>query len=127
MIGHRSFLAVQLGRLEKESAPCFHKERIRKSVRLSDSVAIPIGMVAVVPLRMAAIPRLRVIVGLPIRGIGIAVAMVMTVIIMPVAHGNAEIADLDADNVLGSRRHGGQGGAGQTSGRKCDTEKPVHG
>ena len=67
-----------------ESAPCVHRARI-----LEYLVAIPVGVVAVVPLRMAAIPRPRVVVGPPIRGIGIALAMVMAVVIMPVAYGDA--------------------------------------
>ena len=69
---------------QPESAPCFHRVRIREYL-----IAIPVGVVAVVPLRMAAIPGPWVVVGSPIRGIGIALAVVMTVVIMPVAYGDA--------------------------------------
>ncbi len=65
-------------------------------------------------------------IGLPVRGIGIALAMVVTVIIMSVADRNAKIADLDANNVLGNggcrcKRRGGQKG-----GREGNIKKITH-
>ena len=65
-------------------------------------------------------------IGLPIRRIGIALAMVVTVIIMPLADGNTEIAALDANNVPGNRGHRRKRRADQTGDREGNIEKIAH-
>jgi hypothetical protein len=71
-------------------------------------VAIPVVIFLVVPSRVALIPVLRMVASLPIRRIGICLAMMAAIIIVAIAdrESQADIADMDAHDIIGDCRTG---------------------
>src|SRR6185437_5047684 len=91
----------------------------------SGLVAVPVGLVAVVPAGMAAIPGEGMMVALLIGRVGVSLEVMVAIVIMPVADREAEVADMDADCFAGACRHCHR--AGQTGNGNRAFEKIVHG
>src|SRR5664279_3611326 len=96
---------------------------------MSDLIAIPVAMVAIIPLRMAAIPGAGMVIGSPVGRISVCLPAVMTIVIMAIADREAETAGLDFDMgavSLGACRHGREGEADQRGRSDRGFEGCVH-
>jgi hypothetical protein len=93
-------------------------------------VAIPVVIALIIPLGVALIPSLGMMVCLPIRRIGIGLAMVVAVIIMAIAdrETQADAADMDAHDFFRDCRTGRGERKGRQSKRDdCAIQHFMHG